>query len=85
MQLICVFVGSSLYTFAERGWTVPLRGVSWDTINDDLSNQLIAFITEKAQGLPCLVTVFIQCLVTVVWHTRIWAWIILHCIFVEKR
>lgn len=69
-----------VHTFAKRWRTVPLRGVSWDTVDDNLPDQLIAFITEKAQSLPCLVTVFIQSLVSIVWHTRIRAWIILHCI-----
>lgn len=80
--LLCV--GAFPHTFAERGWAVPLRGVSWDTVDDNLPNQLIAFVAEKAQSFPCLVTMFIQSLVTVVWNTRIWAWIILHCICVRK-
>lgn len=68
------------HTFAERRWAVPLRGVSWNAVDGYFSDQLISFITKKAETFSSLVTVFVQSLVTIVWHTRIWAWIILHCV-----
>lgn len=47
------------FTFAERWWAVPLRGMARDTADDNLTDKFIAFITEETQSFSCLVAVFV--------------------------
>lgn len=65
-------------TFAKWWWVVPLRGMSWNTADNDLTNKFIAFVTEETQSFSCLVTVLVQGLVAIIGNARIWAWIIFH-------
>jgi len=67
-------------TFAEGRRTVPLGGVSRDTVDDDLAHQLVVLVAEEAQGLPCLVAVLVQRLVTVVGNARVRTRVVLHCV-----
>ena len=46
-------------TFTKWWRAIPLGGVSWDAVDDDLTHQLVVLIAEEAQGLPRLVTVLV--------------------------
>ena len=46
-------------TFTKWWRAVPLGGVSWDAVDDDLTHQLVVLVAEEAQGLPRLVTVLV--------------------------
>lgn len=65
-------------TFAKWWWVVPLRGMSWNTPDNDLTNEFIAFVTEETQNFSCLVTVLVQGLVAIIGNARVWAWIIFY-------
>lgn len=66
-------------TFAKWRWAVPLRGMAGDTADDDLTNKLVAFITEETQSFSCLVAVLVQGLVTVIRDAGVWTRVIFHC------
>lgn len=66
-------------TFAEWGLAGPLRGVTRHTGDGDLANELKAFIAEKAQRLARLVVMLVQCLIAILWHPGVQAWLVLHC------
>lgn len=65
-------------TFAKWRWIVPLRGMSRNTADNNLTDEFVAFVTEEAQGFSCLVTVLVQGLVAIIGNTRVWARIIFH-------
>lgn len=50
-----------------------------DTADDDLANELVAFITEEAQSFSCLVAVLVQGLVTIIRNSGVWTRVIFHC------
>lgn len=41
------WTSSHSHTFTEGWWAIPLRGVSWDTVDDDFPNELVALIAEE--------------------------------------
>lgn len=41
------WTSSYSHTFTEGWWAIPLRGVSWDTVDDDFPNELVALIAEE--------------------------------------
>lgn len=49
-----------------------------DTADDDLTNELVAFITEEAQSFSCLVAVLVQGLVAIVRYSGVWTRVIFH-------
>lgn len=53
--------------------------MAWDTADDDLANELVAFITEEAQSFSCLVAVLVQGLVTIIRNSGVWTRVIFHC------
>lgn len=65
--------------FAERWWVAPLRGMARDTVDDDVTNELVAFIAEEAQSFSGLVAVLVQGLVTIIRNSGVWARVIFHC------
>lgn len=67
------------FTFAKGRRAVPLRGMSGNTADNDLTNKLVAFITEETQSLPGLVAVLVQGLVTIVRDSRVWTRVIFYC------
>lgn len=50
-----------------------------DTVDDDVANELVAFVAEEAQSFSCLVAVLVQGLVTIIRNSRVWARVIFHC------
>lgn len=67
------------FTFAKGWWAVPLRGVTRNAADDDLTNKFITLVTEETQSLSCLVAVLVQGLVTIVRDTRVWTRVIFYC------
>lgn len=66
-------------TFTE-GWLAgPLGWMSRYAGNGDFADELEALVAEEAQGFTCLVVMLVQCLVPVVWDTRVQAGLIFHC------
>lgn len=65
-------------TFAKRRWVVPLRGMSGNAADNDLTDKFIAFITEESQSFSCLVTVLVQGLVTIIGNTGVWARVVFY-------
>lgn len=66
------------FTFAKGRWAVPLRRMAGNTADNDLTNELVALITEETQSFSCLVAVLVQGLVTIVRDARVWAWVIFY-------
>lgn len=81
----CSFISSIIITlknieitFAKWRWVVPLRGMSWNTADNDFTNKFIAFVAEETQSFSCLVTVLVQGLVAIIGNARVWARIIFY-------
>lgn len=67
------------FTFAKGQRAAPLRGLAGNAAENDLADKFVALITEETQKFSGLVAVLVQCLVTIVRDTRVWAWLILYC------
>ena len=80
MVMVIIHLSSLQQCTFTKGWrAVPLGGVSWDTVDDDLADQLVVLIAEEAQGFPRLVAVLVQRLVTVVGNAWVRTRVVLHC------
>lgn len=73
------YIKMTTFTFAKGRWAIPLRGMTRNTANNDLTNEFIALVTEETQSLSCLVAVLVQGLVTIVRDTRVWTRVIFYC------
>lgn len=67
------------FTFAKGRWAVPLGWMARNTSDNDLTDKFIALITEETESFSSLVAVLVQCLVTIVRNSRVWARVIFHC------
>lgn len=47
------------FTFAKGRRAVPLRRMAGNTADDDLTDKLVALVTEEAQSFSCLVAVLV--------------------------
>lgn len=66
-------------TFAEGRRVVPLRRMAGNTADNDLTDELVALITEETQSFSRLVAVLVQGLVAIVGDARVWARVIFYC------
>lgn len=67
------------FTFAKGRRAVPLRWMTGNTADDDLTDKFVALITEESQGFSSLVGVLVKSLVTIVGDSRVWTWVIFYC------
>lgn len=68
------------FTFAKGRRAVPLRWMTRNTADDDLSDKFVALITEESQSFSSLVGVLVKSLVTIVGDSRVWTWVIFYCL-----